>query len=709
MEKFFSNPTNVRDVEHGRTRGVETWSVEGEDLQGRAVHYLVHDYGGQEEFLLQHADRLCTANSVYVVVVPMVAVGKTKKEVRLRSDEEIRERYLFWLRFIYSLVLKQSASAVQSIPLLTVLNSFTTESVVHQQKHRVAEVASKLSSVLQDYFSVHVMPSSSDVPATTRAVDFLVASLEPVQANCVHKHAVDRWVEPLQRLVTVCQAQPVSTAPVIVSFVLDRLSARDTRPLLFLSEDRWLSWLAEQVNAYRAVVDHKTGSTEDHVQLVQRILVQFCHRTLQSLQRIAHLALPMGASSSSASADAAAVEMIQQQVVTDPSLLTSAVMGDLFYWFVKQRERREKDHVTPEELKLTQEEILSHLQAVSTWFPREMAGKIETAWDLLQRQGEARHFPIVALLHKMKLTIVLLNERGQQVSWLLGLAPEKPADRVLSLDVQPSSQVIRRFFRLPDRRYVFFPGYFLRLFVFLHDLEPWLQIEAWQSAVYMHGRSARPDEPGLMLYKQIVVEQREHEGLAGFMVSVQVRPDPGGTEAALSGAVAYKYMSQIRRFILRNMWGLEPREFCVLPTEGTIVEDLDTVEQQVVGIVPADQHQLGGRVDAMTLRRNMLERYFGSVNAARVQVEQQCRLSLTLTKPCTNTSSSAVLSAAQQAGQSAGDSGGGSAVGACFLLLIRQRGRQSVSTRVADCSAPLVPAPRASIIILIVGDRQGAG
>jgi hypothetical protein len=117
------------DVERGRTRGVQTTTLRFHDqkyeydearkeyIAAPPKHYviMIHDYGGQEEFLSNHANFLATDNSVYLIVVPLVQVGESIKEKRLRSITEMMERYLFWCRFVFSVIRREQAFPVISM------------------------------------------------------------------------------------------------------------------------------------------------------------------------------------------------------------------------------------------------------------------------------------------------------------------------------------------------------------------------------------------------------------------------------------------------------------------------------------------------------------------------------------------------------------------------------------------------------------------
>jgi hypothetical protein len=136
LEGFFkksANPYQIDkenkrsiDVERGRTRGVNTTTLRFQDqkydydairdtyfpLPPKDYVIMIHDYGGQEEFLSNHANFLATDNSVYLIVVPVVQVGESIKEKRLRSITEMMERYLFWCRFVFSVIRREQAFPV---------------------------------------------------------------------------------------------------------------------------------------------------------------------------------------------------------------------------------------------------------------------------------------------------------------------------------------------------------------------------------------------------------------------------------------------------------------------------------------------------------------------------------------------------------------------------------------------------------------------
>ncbi len=98
----------------------------------------------------------------------------------------------------------------------------------------------------------------------------------------------------------------------------------------------------------------------------------------------------------------------------------------------------------------------------------DIESRIEkTAMDYLNElEGGIHSLQLVELLNKISLGLQIYNEHTKEMeSWLLGLAPDFPKGRQeLKFDWWPDHE-IRRYFRLPDTRACFIPGYFLRVFV----------------------------------------------------------------------------------------------------------------------------------------------------------------------------------------------------------------------------------------------------
>ena len=147
---------------------------------------MIHDYGGKEEFLSNHANFLATDNSVYLIVVPLVQVGESMQDIRVRSITEMLERYLFWCRFVFSVVRREQAFPVietfkdgirrvrpagsaleRGIPMVTLINRFKQFcSEKHHETH-IENTIPVLTRQLKHEFSL-----SSDIEDASS--DFLV-------------------------------------------------------------------------------------------------------------------------------------------------------------------------------------------------------------------------------------------------------------------------------------------------------------------------------------------------------------------------------------------------------------------------------------------------------------------------------------------------------------------------------------------------------
>ena len=106
--------TSVRNPE-------STIGLEKESISKGKDEYVLFDYGGQDEYHVNHRSHLSSgAGSVYVVVVGLAAVdGENKIRKRGREDHKecnkLVDRYKYWLRFI------NSVAAPDSL-VMTVLN-----------------------------------------------------------------------------------------------------------------------------------------------------------------------------------------------------------------------------------------------------------------------------------------------------------------------------------------------------------------------------------------------------------------------------------------------------------------------------------------------------------------------------------------------------------------------------------------------------------
>lgn len=121
------------------TTGMENYSVEYGDRR-----YILRDYGGQEEFHVNHSAFLGQPGSVYIIVVP-ICNSSNQYEI-ITNNSLIRQRYLYWLKYIYSVANRQAKAYC-----LTVVNTF--KSKLGGEHFRTAEILEILDSVRRDWIS----------------------------------------------------------------------------------------------------------------------------------------------------------------------------------------------------------------------------------------------------------------------------------------------------------------------------------------------------------------------------------------------------------------------------------------------------------------------------------------------------------------------------------------------------------------------------
>lgn len=87
-------PRNSNATDVSRTIGMQC-----DIFDNSLTRWIIHDYGGQREFHVNHSKFLSTPGSVYVIVVALYDIVKQC----LISEEEIISRYKYWVKYIYSL------------------------------------------------------------------------------------------------------------------------------------------------------------------------------------------------------------------------------------------------------------------------------------------------------------------------------------------------------------------------------------------------------------------------------------------------------------------------------------------------------------------------------------------------------------------------------------------------------------------------------
>eukprot|EP01039_Chlorochromonas_danica_P003503 gene3503-3837_t len=160
---LFDSAVDVPAAE-GRTRGMETTRLTHSLTltDNRTTHYLIHDYAGQQEYLLNHAIFLNQSDSLYILVLPLY--DKVRK-VR-NSTERLIDRTLFWLRFLYSSVHQRYCRSSEDeengsggieglrggIPICLVLNTFEIET--HLSEDDLQAVKRKIMTEVRKSFTL---------------------------------------------------------------------------------------------------------------------------------------------------------------------------------------------------------------------------------------------------------------------------------------------------------------------------------------------------------------------------------------------------------------------------------------------------------------------------------------------------------------------------------------------------------------------------
>jgi hypothetical protein len=276
------------------------------------------------------------------------------------------------------------------------------------------------------------------------------------------------------------------------------------------------------------------------------------------------------------------------KVVTNPSVLSTEILGDLLWWFHKYGKNGD-GLKSINDLKLSQGSILQKLKFVDqktkecslAGEPMSLNGSsstvrslickdgsksmvssisskssILTAMDHLGAIGGLESFPLVELLNRMGVGLQIYNEHTKEMeSWLLGIAPDFPkGKRELRFDWWPDHE-IRRYFRLPDTRACFIPGYFLRVFVNMVNNKGYELREGYGNAAKMSKTFRYP--PGVARCEvQIILCQMSDKDQDAFIVSVA-----GKGEQAMKNA--FRELNVLRSFIYADSWGLNFHEFCL--------------------------------------------------------------------------------------------------------------------------------------------------
>lgn len=385
-------------------------------------------------------------------------------------------------------------------------------------------------------------------------------------------------------------------------------------------------------------------------------------------------------------------------MVTDPLGLTSCILGDLLYWYHKCCPSQAK--LDKRVTQFNDRQILSRLHQVHNlrfeeeehdkssmqshcattrssmnhkiYFPRvrssidafraKYSTKVSTIHDgdygnsaiqLLSTIGEkislSEIYIGMGLCLPQTITVTIEDECDDdnesnnklqieriQTCWLIDLTPSLPKDRTLSCN--PSAQrVVSRYFFLKQQKTMFIPGYFTRLFHFLHNLQPDLKFEVWKNAIHCIIEVLQK-ETSTQYTKEIIIQPCYDKGSSddgyttGFEIQIAITEHTGKLRNTVSssgketikleqphdqeGGLLWDDMNYLRTFLSCHMWGIEVNEYCLCSDQSvqessrfTLVSD---ELQRICGICSGEKVEQNSRYTLKNLPIEQLQRLFGT-------------------------------------------------------------------------------------------------
>ena len=747
------------DLSTGRTRGIQTTTVTIKVPPSKHHHhhhhhhnadedttitYILHDYGGQEEFLSNHANFMTVSHSFYVIVVPLVHVedevintSRLNEEVdstannqhhdtpnyRIRTATEILDRYLYWLRFIFSVLRKEDAfpritssihqtlqsldalaassgmnsntstqyngwnASPQSIPLITLINKFSDLIGPDKANNHAIGVKQVLRFQLENLFCV----KNRELLAIAKSKEerekqkHLIRLLPPIDYDFIMPDddflVLDNNInQDMEHLVYTIQTMMSHHHHVVakdhysmlVEHITNQYANPSRKPALFMKESEWQTWLTTSIKSFPFGYDCHSKLLDTSIEIMNG-LYKHCENALLACSRVLKLNNDVNG----------------YKVVTNPSALSCAIVGDLMWWFHYHNQHNHQrlhstllsslsisqstDNVNNtsgvmkpslslatlssqstditssigqyggfdiKTLQLTQSSIIEKLQEVHrAKFPSNnkddraimhkggfitfkrhatihptagpsggpsgpvTGGEYATAISVLDSmKGGFTSFPLVDLLNKMGMALEIYDDNvSKRKSWLVGLAPNFPKGHAelhynFSLSGSSSHQhqqhipdhEVRRYFRLPDTRSGFIPGFFLKLFVFMVNNRKYQMEEGYGNAARLNKRLN--DNKNEI---QFLICQLPHKDNDAFIVSVG-----GQGPQALENCI--NELNIFRRFLYSDCWGFSFQEYClhiedndhIVPQRHVFVrefllegmEAIDEIEPRLFGI-----------------------------------------------------------------------------------------------------------------------------
>ncbi len=329
--KSFTRPNSKsiyrsKDVQRGRTRGVLTTSIRFQQYEqdGKTILndfvVVVHDYGGQEEFLSNHANFLATDNSLYVIVVPLLEIGDSIQQYRVRTITEMLERYLFWCRFIFSVVRKEHAfpqlddstnnSSCKGIPMITVINKFGQLCNGDQYKTYIQSAIVVLERQLKNEFTIsnNIDDSSCDFVVTKDIFHII---------DNAYVHDMFHIITIIREMVDNTSVKGEQRTCAIIDHVITCYDSAN-HPV-FMTEKQWIQWIYNTIVSFPSMRSTKNTLSKQQSNDLIHLVIDYCKQTLLTMNKLMILQYPVN----------------DIKYVTNPSVLSTEILGDLLWWFHK--------------------------------------------------------------------------------------------------------------------------------------------------------------------------------------------------------------------------------------------------------------------------------------------------------------------------------------------------------------------------------------
>lgn len=477
----------------------------------------------------------------------------------------------------------------QKIPVLVVVNRFMAITKFESQ-HVLPLAVSWIQRARAHFRSPYF---SGDDENEACVFQFL----PPTTIDVCKRHHVQRLIAPLLASIKSIQHQSYPL-PGLASYML-RYFEWSKLPKITSYEV-----MEDALMKYVATLPWSSTVTQRNERF-GRALVRYAVRIIeQRMGRILTIRIPLRLTTiSSPDAGGGAfgnAKITSEYVVTDPAWFSSAVLGEVFDRMAKLRYQ---SPVRPK-IMVTRSELDALLPEIASLLPPELS--------------------ISAMLEALKIAIPPSATASIDSSMfcILGLIEEKmpPVDDLyhqrLLRPVSEFSRTLVRAFALRDQRCTFFPGFFTRLFTFIHDIFPHqLSSHFWADGMFLEANTSSPAAcealPHLVIKHQIIVQPCRRKcmsvGLSETFEIVlrssqilSVGPTKSTSQDVLPVQdFVWSTMAHIRYFLSSEVWNVVLDEYCLHPT----------LDHPPLLISTAQRQWLGGDNN---LRANIFERFLGN-------------------------------------------------------------------------------------------------